>query len=364
MIPMSCGRYTRRFTKRGHRFTGALCAAALALSLSACGKKHATPDWPDPAVNPPAGELHGRPSAASPKPARSHGAAPTKLPATATGTPETATTGLRFIEYNVENWLTMDRYVNQKNLKHSPKPDSEKLAVIQILSRQNPDVIGLCEIGEAADLAEIQQSLKSTGVDLPYAHSAGGSDPVRRLGLLSRFPLTLPSQPAATEYQMRGQTFAINRGILDASINARGKSYRLLGVHLKSKREIEGADQEEMRIHEASLLRRQVDAILSAQPDARLIVYGDFNDTRPSKAFKTVTGNYNDPGYLTAIPFRDARGESWTHYWSLHDIYSRFDFVAVTRALKPDVDFRASRLIDDPTWNDASDHRPLLAIFR
>ena len=99
-------------------------------------------------------------------------------------------------------------------------------------------------------------------------------------------------------------------------------------------------------------------------PDARLVVYGDFNDTRPSTAFKTITGNTADPAYLTPIPFKDVRGEAWTHYWASQDIYSRFDYVIVTRALKPDVDFRASRIIDEPAWSEASDHRPLLAVFR
>ncbi len=163
---------------------------------------------------------------------------------------------------------------------------------------------------------------------------------------------------------MQGRTYAINRGILDATVQTRGKAYRFIGVHLKSKREIEDADQEEMRIHEARLLRRHVDAILLADANARLIVYGDFNDTRPSKAFKIVTGKYNDAGYLTAIPFKDTRGEAWTYYWELHDVYSRFDFVAVTRGLKPDTDFRASHIIEDPSWSQASDHRPLLALFR
>jgi endonuclease/exonuclease/phosphatase family metal-dependent hydrolase len=163
---------------------------------------------------------------------------------------------------------------------------------------------------------------------------------------------------------LRGQPFAINRGILDATIMAHGKQYRFLGVHLKSKREIEDADQEEIRIHEARLLRRHVDSILKENPDARFIVYGDFNDTRPSKAFKIVTGSYDDPGYLTAIPFKDSRGEAWTHHWAMHDIYSRIDFVTVSRAMRPEVDFRASYLVDEPGWEQASDHRPMVAVFR
>jgi len=360
---MRLGPFTRHLALRAPGIAGAICFASLALSATSCGKKAektGTPEWDQAGVSLPAAVDVSKPPAAAAKPARATAPASPRPPAAAAS----ATEGLRFIAYNVENWLTMDRFVNQKPLKSSPKPDSEKKAVIKLLVTNTPDLIGLCEIGETKDLAEIQQSLKAAGLDLPHSHYSGGSDPVRHLGLLSRFPITLPAKPAVIEYQMKGQTFAINRGILDASVQANGQAYRLLGVHLKSKREIEEADQEEMRIHEARLLRRHVDAILKTDAQARLIVFGDFNDTRPSKAFKTVTGNYNDPGYLTAIPFKDSRGEAWTHYWELHDIYSRFDFVAVTRALKPEVDFRASHIIEDPAWIDASDHRPLLAIFK
>jgi endonuclease/exonuclease/phosphatase family metal-dependent hydrolase len=282
----------------------------------------------------------------------------------AVSAPGTSPEGLRFIAYNVENWLTMDRYVDDKPLKDSPKPESEKKAVIEILAKNQPDVVGVCEIGSAADFAEIQESLKAAGVDLPHSHYSGGSDSVRHLGFLSRFPITATAKPAEMEYQLKGQTFGFNRGVLDATIQARGKTYRFLGVHLKSKRDVEEGDQEEMRINEARLLRRHLDTILQADANARVVVYGDFNDTRPTKAFKTVTGSYNDPGYLTAIPFKDTRGHAWTHHWALHDIYSRIDFVTVTRALRPEVDFQASHVIDDPNWDKASDHRPVLAIFK
>ena len=119
-----------------------------------------------------------------------------------------------------------------------------------------------------------------------------------------------------------------------------------------------------MRLHEAHLLRNHVDSILQADADARLIVYGDFNDTWGSAPLKTIVGSFNDPGYLTAIRATDRAGVYWTHYWALHDIYSRFDFITVSQPLKRDVDFKSSHIIDDPEWKDASDHRPVLAIFR
>jgi len=357
---MSIGRITRCLITRTPGLPGVILLVVIALAVAGCGKKSSTPEWggPSASLSIAAPEASNSVTTAASSAAGLPGGG--GLTPAAGGSPG----GLRFIAYNVQNWLTMERYVNKKLVNSQPKPAAEKAAVIKLLVHNTPDVVGICEIGEAHDLAEIQQALKAAGLDLPYSQYTGGADPVRHLGLLSRFPLTAPATPAVIEYQMNGQSLAINRGILDAAIATNGKSYRLLGVHLKSKREIEQADQDEMRIHEARLVRSHVDGILKADANARLIVYGDFNDTRPTKAFKAVTGSYNAPGYLTAIPFKDTRGEAWTHYWSLHDIYSRFDFVLVSRALKPEVDFRASHIIDDPIWSDASDHRPLLTIFK
>lgn len=296
---------------------------------------------------------------------------PTPQPATpppATSTAPKTTEGdaseLRFLFYNVENWLTMDRFVDNQRLTGVPKPDSEKTSVVALMARHRPDIVGLCEIGTKEDLQEIQNALKDAGIDLPHLHHAGGSDPVRHLGLLSRFPITATAAPAETSFKIEGVDYSFNRSVLDATVDADGRSYRFLGVHLKSKREVENGDQELMRQGEARLLRKHVDSIFDADANARLVVYGDVNDTRPSPSFRTITGNYNDPRYLTAVPARDSRGDAWTHHWKPHDIYSRIDFVTVSRSLRSEVDFDRSYVVDDAEWSKASDHRPIVVIFR
>ncbi|HVJ46983.1 MAG TPA: endonuclease/exonuclease/phosphatase family protein, partial [Luteolibacter sp.] len=208
------------------------------------------------------------------------------------------------------------------------------------------------------------QLLKSAGIDLPHSHYTGGSDQTRHLGFLSRYPITATGKPEKTEFQIQGKLFSWNRGILDVTIDANGRPYHFLGVHLKSKREVEEGDQEEIRRSEARLLRRHVDQILEKNPDERLVVYGDFNDTRSSVAGKHAVGSYNDPKYLTAIPAADSVGTRWTHFWALHDIYSRIDFITVSKALKSDTIFDEAKILDDPEWEKASDHRAVLAIFR
>jgi endonuclease/exonuclease/phosphatase family metal-dependent hydrolase len=262
------------FSKRAPAIAGAVFLSAFVFLSGSCERKSGTSDWDAPRGGVPVVLGETAPLAAIP----------------ASEARQVADSGgLRFISYNVKNWLTMDRYVERKSRENSPKPLSERKAVIGLLVRHSPDIVGLCEIGTARDLAEIQESLKSAGLDLPFSRYVGGSDPVRHLGLLSRFPITATAKPEATEFKLKGRTFGINRGILDATVEARGKPYRFIGVHLKSKREVEDVDQEQMRIHEARLLRRHIDSILTKKPDARLVVYGDFNDTRPSKAFKSVT---------------------------------------------------------------------------
>lgn len=357
---------TRLFASCAPALTGAVFCALLAFMSSSCEKQGSTPDWKQAAnatAAVPAPAAQPVTTGATPPAAPAPDFANTPAPATATST-ATSPGGFRFVAYNVENWLTMDRYVRNKEVKDQPKPEAEKKAVITILAKHKPDVLGLCEIGTQEDLAEIQRSLKNAGIDLPHRHYTGGTDATRHLGLLSRFPVTSTATPAETTFELKGRSFGINRGILDATLDVGGQPLRFLGVHLKSKREVEDGDQEQMRIHESRLLRRHVDSILAGDPRARLVVYGDFNDTRKSQSFTTVTGSYRDPGYLTAIPFKDSRGHAWTHHWSYQDIYSRIDFVSVSQALKPSVDFRASYLVDDAECAEASDHRPLVAVFK
>jgi len=272
--------------------------------------------------------------------------------------------GFRFMSYNVKNWLTMERGESRSRRKAAPKPEGEKTVVISVIAKTAPDILGLCEIGTPEDLAEIQSRLRATGLDLPYSAFASGTDPQRRLGLLSRFPITATATPQQTGYELEGKILALNRGILDATVEAGGKSYRFIGVHLKSRLEVEDGPQDQMRLHEAKLIRAHLESVFRQTPDARLIVYGDFNDTRNTNTVKILTGDFNATDHLLPVPAKDAHGETWTHHWAVADVYSRIDFITVSRALKAETDFPASQVVDVPGWREGSDHRPVLARFR
>jgi len=340
---------------------GAIFFASAILLLTGCNRK-STADWDTPGEAPAAVVKQAPAKSEEPKPVVSKPeASPDEKSQTSV---PTASGSLRFIGYNVENWLTMDRYVDGKNLKGANKPEDQKAAVIAILSRLKPDVLGLCEIGQKEDILDLQSRLKAAGLDLPNLHYTGGADPTRHLALLSRFPISKTGTIAKSDYTLEGQTLSIQRGVLDATVSANGSDYRFLGVHLKSKREVENGDQAEMRLNEAHLLRDHIDSILTSDAAAKLVVYGDFNDTRASPAIKLIQGTYNHPNYLTPLPLKDRNGEYWTHFWDREDVYSRFDWIMVSQPLKPEVNFEASRIIDEPEWDKASDHRPVMLLLK
>lgn len=299
-----------------------------------------------------------KPEAASPSPAESK--------PVAAGSPV-----LRFVAYNVENWLTLEKrylYDEHRELTNAPKPEKEKAAVVQVIKEANPDVLGLCEIGTREDLLDIQQRLKQAGIDLPHLAYTGGMDPVRHLGFLSKLPLqqvTLPKE--AMSYRLGQKEFLIQRGVMDVTVQTPDqRKWHFIGVHFKSKRETDDGDQAAMRLREAQLLRRHLDTVLQQDPQAALIVYGDFNDAVKTPALRAVEGPANSPRALMRLWLRDSRGERWTHYWGKEESYAPLDHIFVSHALwkQRGVVMEQSRIIDIPAWENASDHRALLAVFR
>ncbi len=261
-------------------------------------------------------------------------------------------TPFTFITYNVKNWLV--------SYQAPIKSAAAKAAIIGLLADGKPDVIGLCEIGSENDVKEIQAMLKAAGVDLPHHYHTGGEDRVRHLAILSRFPILSTERP---DLRLRGLEQSMQRGILDATLDIGGCPVRFIGLHLKSKRTVPDFDQATVRIAEAQHARRHIDGILTADPAAALVAYGDFNDTTRSLSTRAINGTYRTPGYLNHVHVRDSRGETWTHHYAVEDAYTRIDFVTVSAGLRRHVKKDKSRIIDDPLWEIASDHRPVLVRF-
>ncbi len=266
--------------------------------------------------------------------------------------------------YNLENYLLMDRQVGEKRLPDQPKPEMSKEAVVRSLIAMKADIIGLCEIGSEEDLADLQRRLKEAGADYPHAEHAGGDDSTRRLALLSKMPIISRDSKADLPYQLNGRIMRMQRGILDVTVEVAPQyPVRLMVVHLKSKRPVPMGEAL-MRRNEAQILRRHVSAVFREDPDVRLLVMGDLNDTKNEPPLQEVMGEMNSPTGLKDLPLADLNGEVWTHYWSTADLYSRIDFMLASQALERGFLPEASGIPHFPDWREGSDHRPLVAAFR
>ena len=207
-----------------------------------------------------------------------------------------------FAGYNLKNYLKMDRTIDGEK-KVAPKPENEVAAVVSMLKKIEPNLLGVTEIGQEEDLKDLQTRLSKEGIHLPHATLCVSFDEDRRVGLLSRFPIVATNHQTDLTYTLDATRLSFKRGILDATVEVKpGYRLRLLGTHLKSKREIEEADQEAMRRNESHLLRRHINSILTDSPETNVLVFGDFNDTRNEQPIKAIQGRYGTDAYLKGHP--------------------------------------------------------------
>src|SRR5436190_22011631 len=97
-----------------------------------------------------------------------------------------------------------------------------------------------------------------------------------------------------------------------------------------------------MRLAEAKLLRDKVNALLTANPNANLVVLGDFNNTKDSASTKAVigTGKFklidtrpaerNGDEAFSLVARHEPMNVTWTYYYAVEDTYSRIDYILLS----------------------------------
>lgn len=254
----------------------------------------------------------------------------------------------------------MERYIRGGGRQTTNKPEEEITALVKLIVEENPDVLGLCEIGTMDDLLDLQSRLKKEGLNLPHLEHAGGGDKTRHLALLSRLPIVARNSASNLTYELNAQEFKMGRGILDVTLDLPNGPTHFIGVHLKSKREIPDADQALMRLNEAQLLRKHCETIFAKNANSRIIVYGDMNETKGNTPIKTIKGFQKSNTFLDDVWAKDSRNEVWTHYWSYQQQYARFDYVFFSRSMKAEMRFKECYIVDPIDFYDASDHRAIM----
>jgi endonuclease/exonuclease/phosphatase family metal-dependent hydrolase len=261
-----------------------------------------------------------------------------------------------FAAYNLENYLTSQ--------SGAPKPEHEIAALVRIVKDINPDILGVCEMGPRDQFEDFKKRLADAGLGYTDFEYIEGPDEQRHLALLSRLPITAHESLADVPFTLNGRQEKIKRGILDVTVKLDDThTLRLIGVHLKSKLAVPEGDAL-IRRNEAHLLRGHIEKILAADPVTRLLLYGDFNDTKNEPAVHEVMGPRGAADSMSDLLLKDRLGDRWTHYWKIADIYSRIDYIFASPALLPNLLRDKCSIYRSEDWNEASDHRPIIATLK
>jgi endonuclease/exonuclease/phosphatase family metal-dependent hydrolase len=268
--------------------------------------------------------------------------------------------------YNLES------YLDQPTQTRPAKLADAKAKVRESILALKPDVLALQEMGRTNALLELRDSLKADGLDLPYWEHVSGFDTNIHIAILSRFPFIACRPHTNESFLLSGRRFRVSRGFGEVDIQVNTKySFTLIAAHLKSKRAVAQADEAEMRLEEAKLLREAVDAHLAANPSANLVVLGDFNDTKDAASTKAVIGRGKQKLVDTRpaerngdnAPGREPRNVTWTHYYAKEDGYSRIDYLLLSLGMAREWVAEETYVLTLPNWGVGSDHRPIVATF-
>ncbi len=260
---------------------------------------------------------------------------------------------VRILSFNTYNFLAK----NQTQIKSQ----ESKAAVIETLVSIAPDIMLLIEVGGLKAAQEIQFLLQQKGCKYPSLSVVDGEDNERKIVVLSKLDPVEVAHDTTAYYNLGGRHIRIQRGFAHCIFSWKnGYRLHLLGAHLKSKC-FHPLGQTDMRRYEARQLRYLINTIIKKEPEANILVVGDFNDTPDSSPFKTVRGRrYKDTSEFYDLRPLDKHDMSWTYVWEKADTYSRIDYALASYHLLAEIDLDKTRIPFFADWSLASDHRPLL----
>jgi endonuclease/exonuclease/phosphatase family metal-dependent hydrolase len=278
----------------------------------------------------------------------------------------------RVATYNVENYL--DQPTESRKFVKSARA---KAKVCESIRALNPDVIALEEMGSTNALMELRDSLKAKGLDFPYWEHVQGWDTNIHVAVLSKLPIATRHPHTNDSFLLDGRRFSVGRGFAEVDIRvATNYTVTLIATHLKSRRPVPEADEAQLRLEEAKVLRGIVDEHFKADANAKLIVLGDFNNVKSSDSTKEIIGRgkfkltdtrpaeRNGDNTPNEIPRFEPRNVTWTHYYGVEDTYSRIDFILLSPAMARDWVTNETYALTISNWGVGSDHRPIVAMFR
>jgi endonuclease/exonuclease/phosphatase family metal-dependent hydrolase len=284
---------------------------------------------------------------------------PTSIP-TKAAPPQTKPGEIVVGAYNLLNLFDEhdDPYRNDEVTPPKPRIELERLA--QSIRQLNADVLAVEEV-ENRDYLE--RFVNVFLADMGYEHVVlmEGND-MRGIdvGLLSRIPVGEVRSNRHVHFPGKdGVPSRFQRDVLEVTLEpADGEPFAVWVVHLKSNsggRE----EAEPIRLPEAQQVRNMLDAELAADPNARIIVTGDFNDTWNSRTMQIIVGSGEGALFSAGSESQDAGLVTYNE----GEFRSVIDFLLCTPAMARQFVKGTYRNPQGSVAETGSDHNPIAATF-
>lgn len=242
-----------------------------------------------------------------------------------------------------------------------PKPRAELEAIAAEILALDADVIALQEVENRGYLERfVEVFLPEAGYD-HIVHFEGNDGRGIDVCLISRVPVgEVRSHRHLRFPDADGRERRFNRDLLAVEIVPPGaEPFEVWVVHLKSN---SGGREyaEPIRLAEAGKVRELLDEALAEDPDARIILTGDFNDTWETPTLQTIVGS--GPAKLWSAASDAGDAEPITYNQGRYQ--SMIDFMLCSPAMAARYVDGSFRVRNGSPETTGSDHNPVIANFR
>jgi endonuclease/exonuclease/phosphatase family metal-dependent hydrolase len=243
------------------------------------------------------------------------------------------------------------------------KPRAEMALLAQSIESLNADVIAMEEVENRDYLQRfVDVFLPHLGYEevvLFEGNDGRGID----VALISRVPVGAVRSHRHLKFPgSDGSQQHFQRDLLAVTLEPTGgPPVQVWVVHLKSKRGDDDAASAIIRVAEATQIRKELDAELADDPQARIIVTGDFNDTAESETIQTIVGT-GPTAMWSAITDLGPNPRVLTY--NEGEFKSVIDYMLCSPAMRQQYVKGSFHVPQGSIATTGSDHNPIVATFQ